>query len=75
MVFWGNYTFSPKTSNNLNPSSDWVIKIPAKLNCLESVKLIVAKTQLSDSRDSSMELSKEKFSSQFEQAKNTRKET
>ena len=33
------------------------------------MKLIVSKTQLSDSGDSSRELSKEKFSSQFEQAK------
>ena len=54
MVFWGNYTVSPNTSNNLNPTSDWVIKIPAKLNCLETVKLIVSKTQLSASGVSSI---------------------
>ena len=54
MVFWGNYTVSPKISNNLNPTSDWVIKIPAKLNCLETVKLIVSKTQLSASGVSSI---------------------
>jgi len=69
MVFWGNYTVSSKTSNNLNPTSDWVVKIPAKLNCLERVKLIVSKTQLSASGVSSIDPSKEKFASQFEQAK------
>ena len=69
MVFWGNYTVSPKTSNNLNLTSDWVEKIPAMLNCLERVKLLVSKTQLSASGISSEDPTKEKFDSQFEQAK------
>lgn len=30
IVYWGNYNISPKTSNNLSPTSDWIIKIQPK---------------------------------------------
>ena len=64
IVYWGNYSVSPKTSNNLSPTSDWIIKIQPKLTCIGQVKLIVSKTSI-DGEDKSVE--KEEFSAKFQQ--------
>ena len=45
LVYWGNYVISPKTSKNLNPTSDWVIKIPTKTSCMGKVSIVMSKIE------------------------------
>ena len=64
IVYWGHYGISPKTSNNLSPTSDWIIKIQPKVSCIGQVKLIVSKTSV-DEEDKNVD--KEQFSAKFQQ--------
>jgi len=45
LVYWGNYVISPKSSKNLNPTSDWVIKIPNKTSCIGKVSMVMSKIE------------------------------
>ena len=65
VVYWGSYVISHKTSNNLQPTSDWIVKIQPKTSYLGEVKLIMSKTELSEDEEKTE--SKEKFSAKFQQ--------
>jgi len=65
IVYWGNYGISPKTSNNLSPTSDWVMKIQLKLSCIGQVKLIVSKTGVCDEEEKNV--FKQQFSAKLQQ--------
>ena len=67
VVYWGNYVISHKhkTSNNLQPTSDWIVKIQPKTSYLGEVKLIMSKTKSSEDEEKTE--SKEKFSAKFQQ--------
>ena len=65
VVYWGNYVISHKTSNNLQPTSDWIVKIQPKTSYLGEVKLIMSKTESSEDKEKTE--SKEKFSAKFQQ--------
>ena len=68
MVYWGNYVISPKTSKNLNPTSDWIIKIPTKTSCMGKVSIVMSKIEEKVEEDRS---TKESFSAKFQQPSKT----
>ena len=66
IVFWGDYSVSPKTSSNLLPTSDWIVKIPPKSKCIGKVHLIISKSS-PEPEDPDTVQAKETFSTKFEQ--------
>ena len=64
IVYWGNYTVAPRTSNNLNPTSDWIIKMSTKTSCIGKVSLVMSKAEEEVQEHGE---TKEKFSAKFRQ--------